>query len=77
MKRSISALMLTASLLTSAMNIHPSDSTAQKISSYKQLCKEHICKDYTLMFRDAPGGALVYPYITPGSQGYANVLWVM
>ena len=75
MKRSISALMLTASLLTSAMNIHPSDSTAQKISSYKQLCKEHICKDYTLMFRDAPGGALVYPYITPGSQGYANVLW--
>lgn len=47
----------------------------EDIKCYVNLCKEYICKDYKAMFRDAPGGALLYPFITPGSQGYTNVLW--
>ncbi len=44
-------------------------------SKYMGLCKEYIYKDYKQMFRDPSGGALQYPYITPGSNGYPNVLW--
>ena len=39
------------------------------------LIKEHICKDYKGMYRQPSGGALVFPYLTPGSQQYDKVLW--
>ena len=39
------------------------------------LIKEHICKDYKRMYRQPSGGALVFPYLTPGSQQYDKVLW--
>lgn len=38
------------------------------------LIKKHIYSDYKGMFRK-PGGALIFPYITPGSASYANDLW--
>jgi len=38
------------------------------------IIKKMIFSDYKGMFREA-GGALRYPYITPGSSSYANDLW--
>jgi hypothetical protein len=44
------------------------------LTAYTNLIRQHIYADYKGMFRPA-GGALVYPYITPGSSAYANDLW--
>jgi putative isomerase len=41
---------------------------------YSQIIKKTIYKDYKGMFREA-GGALKYPFITPGSEQYSDVLW--
>jgi len=41
----------------------------------RRLLKQHIYADYRQMFKQPEGGALVYPYITPGSRSYAAVLW--
>ena len=38
------------------------------------LCKEHIGRDYRGMFREE-GGPFAYPFLTPGSASYADVLW--
>lgn len=45
------------------------------ISHYIELCREHVCSDYTQMYREGGEGAFVYPYLTPGSRSYSNVLW--
>lgn len=42
---------------------------------YRQLIKKHCYADYKQMYRQPEGGALIYPYITPGSKQYARVLW--
>ena len=42
---------------------------------YRDLIKQHIYADYKLMYRQPSGDALLFPYITPGSKTYANVLW--
>lgn len=47
----------------------------KNIEKYKEICRTHIYKDYKQMYRQGTNGALVYPYLTPGSKGYANVLW--
>ncbi|MEP0366430.1 MAG: trehalase family glycosidase [Cyclobacteriaceae bacterium] len=44
------------------------------VSKYSDLIKSHIYKDYKKMYREG-GGSLVYPFLTPGSNQYANVLW--
>ncbi|WP_248282153.1 MGH1-like glycoside hydrolase domain-containing protein [Mucilaginibacter robiniae] len=44
------------------------------ILAYSKLIRQHIYSDYKGMFRSAHG-ALHYPYITPGSNAYANDLW--
>jgi glycogen debranching enzyme len=44
------------------------------LKDYSALVRKHIYADYKGMFRPA-GGALKYPYITPGSSAYANDLW--
>lgn len=46
-----------------------------ELSRYKTLCREHICQDYKQMYRQGGEGAFVYPFITPGSRSYSNVLW--
>lgn len=44
------------------------------VSDYVSIIKSHVYKDYKNMYR--PGsGALVYPFLTPGSHQYSNVLW--
>lgn len=40
-----------------------------------QLIKQHVYADYKQMYRQPEGGALLFPYLTPGSKQYAAVLW--
>ncbi len=44
------------------------------LAQYISVIKSNIYKDFKGMFRD-PAGALVYPFLTPGSVQYSNVLW--
>lgn len=44
------------------------------ISYYSSIVKSYIYKDYKGMYREG-GGSLVYPFLTPGSNQYDNVLW--
>ncbi|APA01018.1 MGH1-like glycoside hydrolase domain-containing protein [Flavobacterium commune] len=44
------------------------------ITSYISTIKSNIYKDYKGMYRKG-GGSLVYPFLTPGSNQYDNVLW--
>lgn len=43
-------------------------------TQYKAVIKKHIYKDFKDMYRPA-GNSLKYPFITPGSTQYADVLW--
>lgn len=47
------------------------DSVADNI----KVIKKYMFDDYKQMFKKPEGGALLFPYITPGSKSYANVLW--
>ena len=38
------------------------------------IIKKYVFQDYKQMYKP-PVGALLYPFITPGSHSYANVLW--
>lgn len=42
--------------------------TAGAQTQNPQLIKEHCYADYKLMYKQPEGGALIYPYITPGSR---------
>ena len=42
---------------------------------HRELIKQHIYGDYKKMLKLPTGIALKYPYLTPGSQQYARVLW--
>ncbi|HPR32198.1 MAG TPA: hypothetical protein PLK12_08880, partial [Prolixibacteraceae bacterium] len=44
------------------------------LKPYVSIIKEKVYSDYAGMFREG-GGALVYPFLTPGSKQYDNVLW--
>jgi putative isomerase len=41
---------------------------------YSAAIRQNLAANYKGMFREA-GGALPYPFLTPGSQQYADVLW--
>lgn len=47
---------------------------SSELNKYIELIRENIYKDYQGMFREA-GGAMKYPFLTPGSSQYADVLW--
>ncbi|KJD34314.1 glycoside hydrolase family 37 [Tamlana nanhaiensis] len=47
---------------------------SDSISNYSNIIKSYVYKDYKKMYRPA-SGALTYPFLTPGSNQYANVLW--
>ena len=47
---------------------------ADSVFHYIPVIKSNIYKDYKGMYRKG-GGALVYPFLTPGSNQYDNVLW--
>ena len=44
------------------------------LSKHIALLRDRLSKDYPGMFRPA-GGTLAYPFLTPGSEQYADVLW--
>lgn len=44
------------------------------LDPYIQLLKTHVTSGYRQMFRES-GGALKYPFLTPGSDAYPDVLW--
>lgn len=44
------------------------------VADYISIIKSNIYKDYKGMYRKG-GGSLVYPFLTPGSNQYDNVLW--
>jgi putative isomerase len=46
----------------------------ETLQKYIDIIRSHLLRDYTGMFRE-PGGALIHPFITPGSKSYADVLW--
>ena len=48
---------------------------SQVMKRHKQLIKQHCYADYKQMYKQPEGGALIYPYLTPGSKQYARVLW--
>jgi putative isomerase len=44
------------------------------VHDYATLIKSYVYKDYKAMFRQGKG-SLKFPFLTPGSQQYDNVLW--
>lgn len=50
------------------------DRTPRNVEKYKRICREYIYKEMKSMYRE-PGGALKYPFLAPGSDQYADVLW--
>jgi putative isomerase len=63
-------------LFSIAFHCPPVFGQVQSASSekYISLIKSNVYKDYKKMFREG-SGALKYPFLTPGSKQYANVLW--
>ena len=47
---------------------------AENLSNYIEIIKKYSYSDYSGMFREA-GGAFKYPFLTPGSQQYSDILW--
>lgn len=72
-KHSGSQLILLLTLAFAACT--PNQPDDPSLAHYIDLCREHVCSDYTQMHREGGEGAFVYPYLTPGSRSYSNVLW--
>lgn len=66
-------LLLCLPIATSAQQ--PDTMTNDEVKEYAKLCREYVTKNYRQMFRKGCSGAFLYPYITPGSADYADVLW--
>ena len=47
----------------------------RELQKYADLCRRQLGADYELMYRPGGEGAFVYPYLTPGSHSYSDVLW--
>ena len=45
-----------------------------EMKTYSEKIRKNISVNYKGMFREA-GGSLNYPFLTPGSDQYADVLW--
>ena len=74
----LAILFITTALKTvesDAQTVMNEDKTVKATKEHRELIKKHIYGDYKLMYRQPTGGALVYPYLTPGSKQYASVLW--
>lgn len=65
-------ILILGSLISMSGTIH---AQVKATKEHRELIKQHIYSDYKEMYRQPTGGALIHPYITPGSKQYANVLW--
>lgn len=66
--------ILTAMLALGVMTAWAADG-APKAAKSVSIIKQHIYADYKQMYKKPEGGALLFPYLTPGSKSYAAVLW--
>lgn len=48
--------------------------TAENIDKYKKICRKYIYKEMKGMYRES-GGSLDFPFLTPGSNQYLDMLW--
>jgi len=64
--------LLFITLLLPFILLHSQENTEWK--NYSLIIKKTIYNDYKGMYREA-GGALKFPFITPGSDQYSDVLW--
>lgn len=70
MNRTLSRLLLVSCVAVNAAQAQlPAD-----VTKYTAIIKEHVYKDHKGMLKPA-GGSLPHPFITPGSDAYANDLW--
>lgn len=70
----IIALLTIISMQILSVQAQLPERNAQNIEKYKAICKENIYKEMRGMYRKA-GGALVYPFLAPGSNQYLDILW--
>lgn len=68
-------LFTLSAIILSTLTATAQDAADNTLSAFSGLCKKHIYTDFKQMYKPPIGGVLKYPFITPGSQGYANVLW--
>jgi putative isomerase len=78
LKVPVFGFLLLCSLATGAQNMEMKANMPavdeQKTAEYIRLIKRMLVRDYPGMYREA-GGQLSYPFLTPGSEAYADVLW--
>lgn len=60
--------------LTIAFNFKAAAQQTEEWKNYTTIIRKNIFKDYRGMYKPA-GGALLYPFLTPGSSQYSDVLW--
>ena len=70
MRKPITIILLCLLLANNVLYSQKKDSLSHNIS----IIKSNVSKDYKKMYRE-PSGSLVYPFLTPGSNQYDNVLW--
>lgn len=56
------------------LGVSAGSQNTDSLKHFSAVIKENIYKDYKLMYRKG-SGSLVYPFLTPGSNQYDNVLW--
>ena len=61
-------------LIFIGMNLNTFAQLPDSVADNIQVIKKYVFEDYKQMFKK-PEGALLFPYITPGSKSYSNVLW--
>mgnify|MGYP003229535141 CR=1 FL=1 len=66
-------IFLTICCFPFMLNAQMPERTPENIAKYKELCRAHIYKDMKGMYREA-GGALVFPFLAPGSNQYLGFL---
>ena len=69
------AKFLPAALAAVLLSVPSAGAPVRATREHRALIKRHIYADYKQMWRQPSGDALLYPYLTPGSKSYANVLW--
>ena len=76
MRKAILSIAFVSALLTvSATDSTHAANVKSSVKEHRELIKKHIYSDFKQMYRQPTGIALIYPYLTPGSKQYANVLW--
>lgn len=66
--------VLLFSLGTGYVEAQMPERTEANVEKYKKICRDNIYKEMKGMYREA-GGALVYPFLAPGSNQYLDMLW--